>query len=356
MNDSDTAGRGWSRRSALTTLTATTAATALGAGSATAQSAPGHRGRGHDRHEQTANGRLYEIRSGHNRAVVAGVAATLLSWRVDGEEMLLTHDPSDPGEGYQGKTILPWPNRIDRGSYEFGGERLQVPINEPSRQAALHGLMNFVEWEPVRHRSDSVRLRYLLHPQYGYPFSVEFSIEYAVDHHGVRCTLTAENRGSTAAPVGWANHTYLAAGPGGTDRMRLRLPAETYYRTNDRLIPTGTAAVSGTEYDFREEREIGTTEMDTAFKDLARDGDGHAVVRFGLEDGREVSLWMDEAYGYLQVYTDDAPSEDRERPARSGITVEPNTCPPNAFVTGEAVRVLRPGERHTATWGLRSAD
>ncbi|SDK12902.1 aldose 1-epimerase [Actinopolyspora mzabensis] len=343
---------GWSRRGTLTTLTATTAAAALGGRAAARAGGGGHRVPHHGGREQSANGRLYEIRSGHHRALVGGVAATLLSWQVAGEEMLLTHPPEDVGEGFQGKTILPWPNRIDGGTYEFNGERLQVPINEPSRNAALHGLMNFVEWEPVRHRADSVSLRYLLHPQYGYPFRMAFLVEYSVDRHGVRCTLTAENTGSHEAPVGWANHTYISAGTGGTDSMELRLPTATYYRTNDRLIPTGTASVAGTEYDFRSGRTIGSTTMDTAFKDLARNRRGHATVRFGRTEGPDVLLWVDESYGYLQVYTDDAPSEQRPQPARSGITVEPNTCPPNAFVTGEAVRVLRPGERHAGTWGL----
>ncbi|WP_019856337.1 aldose 1-epimerase family protein [Actinopolyspora mortivallis] len=351
MNDSEAAAGGWSRRAALTTLTATTAATALG-GRAAAEVGRHGPGAGHGWHEQTANGRLYEIRSGRHRAVVAGVAATLLSWRVDGTEMLLTHSADDPGEGYQGKTILPWPNRIDRGSYEFGGRELQVPINEPSRQSALHGLMSFVEWEPVRHRRDSVRLRYRSHPRYGYPFHMEFTVDYAVDRHGVRCTLTAENVGREAAPVGWANHTYVAAGPGGTDAMELRLPADTYYRTNERLIPTGTASVSGTRYDFRRRHRIGETKLDTAFTGLERDHWGEAVVRIGLEDGRDVLLRVDGAHEHLQVYTDDGASEDRAQPPRSGITVEPSTCPPNAFVTGEDVRVLAPGERHGGSWSL----
>ncbi|SDP94398.1 aldose 1-epimerase [Actinopolyspora xinjiangensis] len=353
MNDAGFTERAWSRRGALTTLTTTAATAALGATAEARSTGHGHRPPLHDRAEQTASGRLYELRSGHHRAVVGGVAASLLSWQVAGTEMLLTHPPEDVGEGFQGKTILPWPNRIDQGTYEFDGERFQVPINEPSRQSALHGLMNFVEWGPVRHRSDSVTLRYLLHPQYGYPFRMEFLIEYTLDRHGPRCTLTAENTGDTRAPVGWANHTYIAAGAGGTDGMDLRLPAKTYYRTNDRLIPTGTASVSGTEYDFRDGRTIGSTRMDTAFTDLSRNRWGHATVRFGGTPGPDVLLWVDESYGYLQVYTDDSPSERRPQPARSGITVEPNTCPPNAFVTGESVLVLRPGQRHTATWGLR---
>ncbi|TWF96231.1 hypothetical protein FHU35_121232 [Saccharopolyspora dendranthemae] len=40
--------------------------------------------------------------------MVGGVAASMLSWKVDDQEMLLTHDPDDVGEGYQGRIVLPW--------------------------------------------------------------------------------------------------------------------------------------------------------------------------------------------------------------------------------------------------------
>ncbi|KAA5838343.1 aldose 1-epimerase family protein [Saccharopolyspora hirsuta] len=335
--------RRFSRRAALATAAGATTAVAL-AGPAAARPPGG---------APTAVGRLYEIRSGRQRAVIAGVSATLLSWQVDGRELLLTHGPDEVGEGYRGKTILPWPNRIDHGRYTFDGQELQVPINEPERDAALHGLMSFVEWQPVAHRADRVELEYLLPPTYGYPFQLAFRIEFAVDGTGVRSTLTAKNVGRTAAPFGTANHTYLAAGADRIDGIVLELPASTHYLVDDRLIPTGKASVEGTQYDYRRARPIGATEMDTAFTDLTRGPDGDAVVRFARPDGITAELWVDRTHGYLQVYTDDSPSTDR--PTRQGITVEPMTCAPNAFVTGDGLITLRPGETHRGSWGYRIA-
>ncbi|WP_338595999.1 aldose 1-epimerase family protein [Saccharopolyspora sp. SCSIO 74807] len=321
--------------------------TGLGSTTAAAQATRGSDG-------QTANGRLYELRSGRHSLVVGGVAATVLSWRVDGTEMLLTHAPDDIGEGWQGKTLLPWANRIDQGRYTFGGEDLQVPINEPDRESALHGLMGFTEWTPVEHHRDRVVLEHLLHPHYGYPFTIAFRIEFTLQGNGFRSTLSARNAGRTDAPFGTANHTYLAAGGERVDDVVFELPANTYYVTNDRLIPTGKADVAGSEYDYRTARPIGATEMDTAFTDLDRDSDGTATVRFGRPDGSAVQLWADRTHGYLQVYTDDSPETDR--PARAGLTVEPMTCAPNAFVTGDGMIVLRPGQTHTGSWGYRLLD
>lgn len=340
----------WSRRCALATALGSTAAVAF-AGQASAassdESTPDIAGLG----RQTASGRIYEIRAGRQRALIAGVAATLLSWQVDGTEQLLTHQPDDVGEGYQGKTILPWPNRIDHGQYHFDGRDLQVPINEPKRQAALHGLMSFVEWRAVEHLPDRVVLHYFLHPQYGYPFSLAFRVEYQIDAQGLRRTLQARNAGTTSAPFGTASHTYIAASTGTIDSIVLELPASTYYLTNDRLIPTGTAPVDGSPYDFRTPRRLAGTKMDTAFTRLTRQPDGTAVVRFQRPSANDVELWMDSTYEYLQVYTDDTP--DTPRPGRAGITVEPVTCAPNAFVTGDGLIVLRPGDTYEGTWGLR---
>ena len=341
----------WSRRGALAGAAGATATVALAgrAGGRPASADQAHREDG-----RTANGRIYELRAGRHRVLIAGVAATLLSWRVDGEELLLTHGADEIGEGYQGKTILPWPNRIDHGRYSFGGRQLQVPINEPSKEAALHGLVLFDEWRPLHHSDDRVVLEHASHPSYGYPFPMTFRVEYSVDDGGIRRDLAAKNVGTTDAPYGTATHTYVAASTGTIDSVRFTLPADTYYRTNERLIPTGTAPVAGTEYDFRSARPLGSTTMDTAFTGLRREDGKNAVVRFDRPGGENVRLWADDAHDYFQVYTDDAP--DTDRPARAGIAVEPMTCAPNAFVTGDGLVTLRPGEIHESSWGYRIGD
>jgi aldose 1-epimerase len=61
---------------------------------------------------------------------------------------------------------------------------------------------------------------------------------------------------------------------------------------------------------------------------------------------------MDGAFPYLMVFTGD-PLEPQRR--RRGIALEPMTCPPNAFQTGEALRILQPGERFEGAWGITPA-
>lgn len=298
----------------------------------------------------TASGTLYEISSGEHQVTIASVAATLLSWRVAGTELLLTHDADALGDSYQGKTILPWPNRVAGGRYTFGGVEQQLAITEPARDAALHGLMSWVDWDLVEHTDSQVSLRHSLHPQYGFPFILDFHLTYAVDADGVSCTLTATNDGRGPAPFGAAYHPYLRLADS-VDELVLDLPADSYYRTDDNLIPLGKEPVADGPLDFRGGRKLGEQALDTAFTDLRSDSAGVSHVTVTAPSGRSVDVWSDHTHRYLQVYTDDSPATDR--PRRSGITIEPMTCAPDALNSGDGLLVLAPDESYRGSWGFR---
>ncbi|MCP2164196.1 aldose 1-epimerase family protein [Goodfellowiella coeruleoviolacea] len=297
-----------------------------------------------------ATGRQFELASGQQRAVVTEVGGRLRSWRVRGREVLLTHGADELGDSYLGHVLLPWPNRIDHGRYTFNGVEQQTPLTEPGRDCALHGLVSWVPWVPVAQRRDRVRLAYVLHPQYGYPFTLSFQIEYALTGDGLRVTLTARNVGTAAAPFGAGYHPYVQVGSRTIDSALLTIPADTYYTVNDRLIPTGKASVAGTPLDFRTPRLLGDTKLDTAYTGLSH-VDGEAVAALELPGGPRVEVWMDETHRYVQAYTDDG---QNGRPNRAGITLEPMTCAPNSFNTGDGLIVLEPGQRYQGSWGLRA--
>ena len=129
----------------------------------------------------------------------------------------------------------------------------------------------------------------------------------------------------------------------------LRVPGRSVLRSNDRGLPVGTEAVQDPEYDFRQPRQIGSTILDHAFTDLERDEDGLARVELRDPDHETgVSLWVDESYPYLMLFTGD-PLPDADR---RSLAVEPMTCPPNAFRTGDALIRLEPGGSFTGTWDI----
>ena len=101
-------------------------------------------------------------------------------------------------------------------------------------------------------------------------------------------------------------------------------------------------------------RAIGDLVLDTAFTDVdARRGRAVAGAD-GCSDGAAATLWGDEAYPWIQLFTGDTLPAGQ---ARAGLAVEPMTCGPDAFNTGDGVIVLEPGETAPrARWGITPAS
>jgi aldose 1-epimerase len=113
--------------------------------------------------------------------------------------------------------------------------------------------------------------------------------------------------------------------------------------------------VADSDFDFRAAKPIGRIELDTGYTDLIRSPDGLVDVEVGIANtGRGLTLWADEGFGYLMVYTGHSLEPASRR--RRGIAIEPMTCPPNAFRSGRDVLRLEPGARWTGSWGIQPRD
>ena len=294
------------------------------------------------------SGEQFEIELGEQRAVVTEVGAGLRSYAVGDRNVLDGYEVDEMATAGRGQVLIPWPNRLQDGTYEFGGRTHQVALNEIAHSNAIHGLVRWVPWGARERDAHRVVVGNVLHPQSGYPFALDLEIEYELTPGGLRVRTTATNVGSTACPFGSGAHPYLTVGTTTVDDVVLRVPAQTVLRADDRGIPVGSVSLDGSELDFRVARAIGAAKLDHGFTDLERDKDG--LARVELSDGsgrRAVTLWVDASYPYLMVFTGDLPEVGRR-----GLAVEPMTCPPNAFRSGEALVVLESGGSWTGTWGI----
>jgi aldose 1-epimerase len=97
---------------------------------------------------------------------------------------------------------------------------------------------------------------------------------------------------------------------------------------------------------------LGRQALDTTFTNLVAGPEGTWRVDLAHpRTGRGVTLWADaKAYQWLQVFTGDSLPLPSRRV--SGIAVEPMTCPPNAFNSGDDLLVLEPGQEFAAPWGI----
>lgn len=294
------------------------------------------------------HGEQWPLAAAGYTATITEVGATLRELSYDGRPLVAGFGADQIRPVYRGAVLAPWPNRIADGTYEFDGVRHQLALTEPARSNALHGLVAWVPWNLVDHSPHRVVLGHRLFPQDGYPFRLDLRVAYELSDAGLTVELEATNVGDAAAPYGCAPHPYLVAGPGRVDDWTLELPAAEYLEvTPDRLLPVKVSSVEGTPFDFRTPRTIGTTFIDHAFTRIAFEADGKAHARLRCGDGTGVEMTWDETCPWVQVHTADRPEPDLHR---SGLAVEPMTCPPDAFNSGTDLVVLQPGEHHTARW------
>ncbi len=301
-----------------------------------------------------ATGRQIELRADGASAVVTEVGASVRVLRLAGRDVLDGVGPGEPEFGGQGQALVPWPNRLRGGRYRFAGRDLRLPLTEPEHGNAIHGLARFLAWEVAEVALDRARLCLFLPPQPGYPFALEVEVEHVLDGNGLTVRTTGRNIGGAELPFGAGFHPYVTVGTPRIDDTVLQVQAGTRLVTDESGIPTGERApVAGTAYDFATPRPIGATQLDSALGDLARDGRGRATVRLRAPDGAGVDLWLDEHHRYVMLFTGDTLAQSERR--RRSLAVEPMTCAPDAFRSGDGLWTLAPGESLSCAWGIRAA-
>jgi aldose 1-epimerase len=297
------------------------------------------------------SGVQHRIAHGNQRATVVEVGAAVREYRDGDREIFQSYPEHDVSWAYHGAVLLPWPNRLRDGRYQFDGEQYQVALTEPSNHNALHGLAAWLPWTLVEQAPACVTLGGRLLPSPGYPFQLDTVVRYELRDEGLVVTTTSTNVGDYACPYALGFHPYVSAGPGAAiDDCTLHIDAARRLLVDDRLIPAGHEPVDGTIYDYRGDEPLAGRVLDTGFTDVAADAAGISFVRVTGPDTRTVEMWADDNFGFWQVYTgEDLPVSLRRR----SLAVEPMTAAANAFQTGWGLRRLEPGESVTSRWGAR---
>ena len=301
------------------------------------------------------SGTHYGLTAGDYHATIASVGATLRTLQFDGRDLVVPFGADEVRPAFRGATLAPWPNRVVDGQYTFDGVEQQLPLTEPGRGHALHGLAAWLDFVAVDRAADSVTFAATIEGQAGYPHRVEVTVAFSLDEDGLHTSVTGTNTGTTRAPWGTGPHPYLVAGDGRVDDWTLTLPADQVLAvTEDRLIPTGLAEVTtenGGAWDFRTPRVIGDTFIDHAFTGLTRTADGGTTVRLTAPQGTGVEMVWGADCPWVQIHTADQALPELDR---LGLAVEPMTCPPDAYNSGTDLIVLEPGAAATASWTIRA--
>lgn len=300
-----------------------------------------------------------ELTRGENSAVVSTTGARLRELTVADRPVVV------PMGAFDGAVLAPWPNRIADGRYGFHGQEHQLPITEADRNTALHGLVADTEWDISEQDETSASLRTVMSPSPGYPFHLSLNVTYGLGEDGIEIKARARNHGVEPAPFGFGFHPWIHPGAERIDDSQLAIGAQTWFETDDRLIPvdnrpfdTGSLIPADHEpgdapcivcKDFRSLRALDSAVLDDAFGTPQRGTDGWSQARLKGADDRTVVIRMDESFRAWQVCTgDELPGEQ----SRRAIAIEPMTCPPNAFASGTDFDVIEPDGEITVQWSI----
>ena len=298
------------------------------------------------------SGEQWTLRHGRQEATVVEVGGGLRTYTVDGVDVVAGYAEDEFCLAGRGQVLMPWPNRIRGGKYSFAGVEHQLAITEIPLANSNHGLVRWLPWQLHWHDDDwsALTVRTRLHPSPGWDGTLDLSVNYVLDDDGLTVSAHAANVGDAPAPFGYGAHPYVALNETRLADVELTIPAAREVLVDAQMIPTGTAAVRP-EMDFRANRALGSTSLDTAYTELERTGRDGAweVVVGGLATG-DVRVWGDAGLDWVQVFT--AKGADTGVKGTRGVAVEPMSCPSNAFNSGDGLVVLEPGQDWSGTWGI----
>ncbi len=246
---------------------------------------------------------------------------------------------------YESSWLVPFPNRVASGKYNFQGRSYDMPIEGPDAANALHGFIYDkafeLEEQECYESSAIIKLRHISEGHYpGYPFPFQLNIKIQLSLlAGLAVEVVMENTGDQDMPAGIGWHPYFDFGRP-VDELELKLPVRERLALDNTQIPTGEKMPDSR---FRKLTRIGNTGFDDCFQVYQDDDHAPEVLLHDSNRGTLI-IWMDHPNDYVQVYT----PEDRR-----SIAIEPMTCAPDAFNNQMGLAILSSGEKLISRFSIQ---
>lgn len=233
--------------------------------------------------------------------------------------------------------LIPFPNRVDKGKYNFEGRNYHLPINKKDEGHAIHGLVYDKPFKLVNTHiaksSVSGSFFYKIDSaQYeGYPFDLAILITFTLTSNQFAISISTTNSGDYVLPYGVGWHPYLKANKK-IDKSTISIPGRDILEIDKKniMIPTGKII----RFQPFNNTLIGGKIFDTCFANLT----SHST------QFENISIFQDSTMQYLQIYT---PAD------RHSIAIEPMSCAPNAFNNKMGLISLAPLTSITHSFGIR---
>ena len=295
---------------------------------------------------------LNQPAGGKTTAVVSTVGAALKRLCVDGIDLITPTTGHELNPYADGIVMAPWANRIDGGRWKLDGKELQLEINDPSMNNAIHGLVSQTVFEVSYQTKSVVTLTTELQPTSGYPFNLEILVSYELTGKGIEVTHRAKNLSQQPAPFVFGAHPYLQISGTPTEELEIKSSVRTVDIVNERSIPIGKQGISGTEFDIADWRKLSSCNFDHGFSNLVRDSDGRGHHLLRAPSGALLDLWQSTEFKYAFIFTPNFYTNNADQNPRTAIAIEPQTGPANAFNSKEDLIWLEPNQVFEASWGV----
>jgi aldose 1-epimerase len=224
--------------------------------------------------ERTLDGKkvdLYKLKNSHGTTLcITNYGCRIVSLQVKNSveesfDIVMGFDSLDgylqATEIYHGATIGRYANRIANGSFTLESVDYSLPINnEPNHLHGGAGGFHTKVWDVIKAEDHTITLSYLsTDGEEGYPGNLHTIVSFTLtEENEVIISYEAETDKTTVLNL--TNHAYFnlnGLGSGTILDHKLLINADLFTTVNEFLVPTGTAAVIGTPFDFRELKRIG---------------------------------------------------------------------------------------------------
>lgn len=269
-------------------------------------------------------------------------------------------------ESYASALLYPFPSRIRHGIYHFDGEDYALPMNEPNRDNALHGLVHGKPFSVISQETTDTYARLVVRHDYegeitGYPFPFALTITYELIQANqlpfgntttdrmcaLRVSYSALNTGTRSCPAAFGWHPYFTFSDESVDDLTLSLPTRTAIMLDGDMIPTGRQPVEQAATIPLSDRTL-----DTAFfiESTATSDGGEPFAETVLaseKTGIRLIVGQETGAGKLNFLVCYTPIQ------RDSVAIEPLTANVDAFNNGDGLTVLESGNSLDGTMWVR---
>jgi aldose 1-epimerase len=252
--------------------------------------------------------------------------------------------------------LFPFAGRLPGRQLSYDGRTYAIGEYEDAHHNAIHGYVLGRPWKVIEQGANRVVGRLHAAEQAPelldkWPADFQLTVEYELQGNTLVSRFSVANPDVRPLPFGLGTHGYFRVplGSGGSaDECRVTLPAQKLWKL-DQMLPTGECEPVAGGFDLRQGMRFADTQLDTAFDDLALDGDHYRGSIADPHSGRTLEVSFDPFFRACVLYNP---------PHREAICIEPYSSIPDAFRLAARgldpnLKILAPGASVSAEITMR---